>query len=72
MATYSINSYRAITLLDLVDENGYKKTYSGLTNSNDISFVNGLSHSSSVQIWKTSGLINYNYYHGNGTFSYSY
>jgi hypothetical protein len=31
----SIGSFRAIQLLDFVDENGYLKTYSGLSDSND-------------------------------------
>lgn len=66
----NINSFRAIQLLDLVDDNGYIKTYNSLTNSNDLLFVNSLSASTSYQLVQTTGLVNYTYYQIGLTYSF--
>ncbi len=77
MAT--IGSWRAIQLLDLVDEFGYSKSYNGLTSgisgmtggSNDLVFINSLSQSNSYQLAQTTnGLVNYNYYQLGLTYSF--
>ena len=66
----NINSFKAINLLDNVDEFGWLKVYNGLTNSTDKTFVIGLSHSSSWDLVKLTGAVNYSYYHLGGTYSY--
>ena len=58
----ALTNWRKIQLLDLVDGNGYNKTYIGLTNSVELSYVNGLSSSSPFAFALTQSQVFMDYY----------